>query len=72
MIILEGIHALNPKLTEHIPDKYKYKIYVSALTTILIDDHSWIPTTDNRLIVELYEIIIIGVIQHKKQFHDGR
>ena len=50
MIILEGIHALNPKLTEHIPDKYKYKIYVSALTTISIDDHSWIPTTDNRLI----------------------
>ncbi|NMA73336.1 MAG: nucleoside kinase [Bacteroidales bacterium] len=50
VIILEGIHALNPKLTERIPDDYKFKIYVSALTTIAIDNHSWIPTTDNRLI----------------------
>ncbi|NLZ73435.1 MAG: nucleoside kinase, partial [Bacteroidales bacterium] len=50
VIILEGIHALNPKLTERIPEEYKYKVYVSALTTISIDDHSWIPTTDNRLI----------------------
>ena len=50
VIILEGIHALNPKLTERIPEEYKYKIYVSALTSIAIDDHNWISTTDNRLI----------------------
>ncbi|NDV63753.1 nucleoside kinase [Bacteroides sp. 224] len=50
ILILEGIHALNPELTQHISDKNKYKIYVSALTSISIDDHNWIPTTDNRLL----------------------
>ena len=50
ILIIEGIHALNPVLTEHINEKYKFKIYVSALTTISIDDHNWIPTTDNRLL----------------------
>jgi len=50
ILILEGIHALNPELTPHIPEENKYKIYVSALTTISLDDHNWIPTTDNRLL----------------------
>lgn len=50
ILILEGIHALNPELTKHIPDSLKYMIYVSALTTISLDDHNWIPTTDNRLL----------------------
>ncbi|MDR0893352.1 MAG: nucleoside kinase [Mediterranea sp.] len=50
ILILEGIHALNPELTPHIPDSRKFKIYVSALTTISLDDHNWIPTTDNRLL----------------------
>ena len=50
ILILEGIHALNPELTAHIPDSVKYKIYVSALTTISLDDHNWISTTDNRLL----------------------
>ncbi|MBQ8673241.1 MAG: nucleoside kinase [Bacteroides sp.] len=50
ILILEGIHALNPELTPQIPDEAKYKIYVSALTTISLDDHNWIPTTDNRLL----------------------
>ena len=50
ILILEGIHALNPELTPHIPDNKKFKIYVSALTTISLDDHNWIPTTDNRLL----------------------
>ena len=50
ILILEGIHALNPELTAEIPDANKYKIYVSALTTISLDDHNWIPTTDNRLV----------------------
>ena len=50
ILILEGIHALNPELTPHIPDEKKFKIYVSALTTISLDDHNWIPTTDNRLL----------------------
>ncbi|MDR0937903.1 MAG: nucleoside kinase [Mediterranea sp.] len=50
ILILEGIHALNPELTPQIPDSQKFKIYVSALTTISLDDHNWIPTTDNRLL----------------------
>ena len=50
ILVLEGIHALNPELTPQIPAESKYKIYVSALTTISLDDHNWIPTTDNRLI----------------------
>lgn len=50
ILILEGIHALNPELTPHIPAEKKYKAYVSALTTMSLDDHNWIPTTDNRLL----------------------
>ncbi len=50
ILIMEGIHALNPALTTMIDEKLKFRIYVSALTTISLDDHNWIPTTDNRLI----------------------
>ena len=50
VLVVEGIHALNPELTAHIPDWQKYRVYVSALTTILLDDHNYIPTTDNRLL----------------------
>ena len=50
ILILEGIHALNPELTPNIPAENKYKVYVSALTTILLDNHNYIPTTDNRLL----------------------
>lgn len=50
ILILEGIHALNPELTPNISDENKYKVYVSALTTILLDKHNYIPTTDNRLL----------------------
>lgn len=50
ILILEGIHALNPELTKHINEANKFKIYVSALTTISLDDHNWIPTTDNRML----------------------
>lgn len=50
IIILEGIHALNPELMPDIPSKATFKIYVSALTTINIDNHNWIPTTDIRLL----------------------
>lgn len=50
ILIIEGIHALNPRLTEGVPAERKFKIYASALTTILLDDHNYIPTTDNRLL----------------------
>ena len=50
VLVVEGIHALNPTLTALIPDDKKFKIYASALTTILLDNHNYIPTTDNRLL----------------------
>ncbi|WP_298652203.1 nucleoside kinase [uncultured Proteiniphilum sp.] len=50
ILIVEGIHGLNPELTEHIPPEKKFLVYVSALTTISLDDHNWIPASDNRLI----------------------
>ena len=50
ILVIEGIHALNPELTEFIDDKYKYRVYVSVLTSISLDNHNWIPTTDNRLL----------------------
>ncbi|MGL4519973.1 MAG: nucleoside kinase [Phocaeicola sp.] len=50
ILIIEGIHALNPELIPHIPSENCFKVYVSALTTISIDDHNYIPTTDNRLL----------------------
>jgi uridine kinase len=50
VLIIEGIHALNPLLTKQINDKSKFKIYISALTSISLDDHNWIPVRDNRLL----------------------
>ena len=50
MLVIEGIHALNPMLTEKIDKNKIFRIYVSALTTISVDNHNWIPTTDNRLL----------------------
>ena len=50
ILVLEGIHALNPELTASIPNEQIYRIYASALTTILLDNHNYIPTTDNRLL----------------------
>ncbi len=50
VLLMEGIHGLNPDLIRAIPENMKYKLFVSALTTLNIDDHNWIPTTDNRLL----------------------
>ncbi len=50
VLVGEGIHALNPELTAHIPEEQIYRVYASALTTILLDNHNYIPTTDNRLL----------------------
>ena len=50
VLIIEGIHALNPLLTQQIDDSLKYKVYISALTSISLDDHNWIPVHDNRLL----------------------
>lgn len=50
VLLVEGIHALNSELTAQIPKKQKFHVYISALTSILLDDHNYIPTTDNRLL----------------------
>ena len=50
ILVVEGIHALNPELTSQIPEEQIFRIYASALTTILLDNHNYIPTTDNRLL----------------------
>lgn len=50
VLVIEGIHALNPQLTAGVPEEYKFRIYASALTTIMLDDHNYIPTTDSRLL----------------------
>ena len=50
VLVVEGIHALNPELTQQIPDEQIFRVYASALTTILLDNHNYIPTTDNRLL----------------------
>ena len=50
VLVVEGIHALNPELTAQIPDDQIFRVYASALTTILLDNHNYVPTTDNRLL----------------------
>ncbi len=50
ILVIEGIHALNPELTKQIPEQNKFRVYVSALTSILLDDHNYIPAPDNRLL----------------------
>lgn len=50
VLVIEGIHCLNPRLTESLPDAHKFKIYISALTQLNVDEHNRIPTTDGRLI----------------------
>lgn len=50
VLVIEGIHCLNPKLTLNLPNENKFKIYISALTQLNIDEHNRIPTTDGRLL----------------------
>ncbi len=63
-IIIEGIHGLNEKLTQAVPKDRKFKVYISALTQLNIDDHNRIPTTDNRLIRRI-------VRDHQFRSHDA-
>ena len=50
ILLIEGIHALNPRLTAEIPEAAKFKIFINTLTGTLLDNHNWIPTSDNRLL----------------------
>ena len=71
ILVIEGIHGLNDKLTYSIPKKDKYKIYISALTTLNIDHHNRIPTTEGRLYAELSETQEPVAIQPRKPFLCG-
>lgn len=70
VLVVEGIHALNPELTSQIPEEQKYRAYASALTTILLDDHNYThnPITLLRRIVRDYKY---HVLMRWKQFIDG-
>ena len=50
VLVVEGIHALNPELMSQVPQEQLFRVYASALTTLLLDNHNYIPTTDNRLL----------------------
>ena len=75
LLVVEGIHALNPQLTADIPDKMKFKIYASALTSILLDSHNYIPTTDNRLlrrIIRDHKYRGVSALDTIKRWHSVR
>ena len=50
VLLIEGIHALNPRLTDKVPESYKYRIFINTITSISLDNHNCIPTSDNRLL----------------------
>ena len=60
VLLIEGIHALNPKLTELIPEDTKYRIFINAITSIALDDHNCIPTSDNRLLRRIVRDYNVG------------
>ncbi len=66
VLLIEGIHALNPTLTAQIADEYKYKVYISTLTAISLDDHNWIPTRDNRLLRRIIRDYIKGAFSARE------
>lgn len=66
VLLIEGIHALNPTLTAQISDEYKYKVYISTLTAISLDDHNWIPTRDNRLLRRIIRDYIKGAFSARE------
>lgn len=77
VILLEGIHCLNPSLTHRIPERKKFKIYVSALTQLNIDDHNRVSTTDTRMLRRIVRDIhfrgydVKGVVNHLARIRAG-
>ena len=69
IVVVEGIHALNPELTAQIPEQQKFRVYVSALTTILLDDHNYIPTTDNRLLRRIIRVYKYRGVSAQESIH---
>ena len=60
VLLIEGIHALNPKLTDKVPEKEKYRIFINTITSISLDDHNGIPTSDNRLLRRIVRDFLKG------------
>lgn len=71
VLVVEGIHALNPELTAHIPEEQIYRVYASALTTILLDNHNYIPTTDNRLLRRIIRDYKYRGVSAQETIHAG-
>ena len=69
VLVVEGIHALNPELTAHIPQEQIFRVYASALTTILLDNHNYIPTTDNRLLRRIIRDYKYRVVSAQETIH---
>ncbi len=60
VLLIEGIHALNPKLTEKVPEDEKFKIFINTITSISLDSHNCIPTSDNRLLRRIVRDFLKG------------
>ena len=60
VLLVEGIHALNPKLTDQVPDNEKFKIFINTITSISLDSHNCIPTSDNRLLRRIVRDFLKG------------
>ena len=60
VLLIEGIHALNPKLTDKVPEWEKYKIFINTITSISLDSHNCIPTSDNRLLRRIVRDFLKG------------
>ena len=69
ILVVEGIHALNPELTAQIPEEQKFRVYASALTTILLDTHNYIPTTDNRLLRRIIRDVKYRGVNARETIH---
>lgn len=69
VLLVEGIHALNPELTARIADSCKFRIYISTLTSISLDDHNWIPTRDNRLLRRIIRDYNMGAYSARETIH---
>lgn len=66
VVLIEGIHALNPKLTEKVPDDEKFKIFINTITSISLDFHNCIPTSDNRLLRRIVRDFLKGAFTAKE------
>ena len=71
VLVIEGIHGLNDKLSYALPAESKFKIYISALTQLNIDEHNRIPTTDGRLIRRIVRDARREALQQRRRSQDG-